>query len=572
MRKSDADRSPPIAAAGDALPNRWRRVAVPPSAIAVPAAVAVACYLGAVAAAAVAPGPGHPPMLRPAGAILLAALVLSPVPRWWLLLAAALPAHLLAELPRDPLGNALAGFAGHAAGAVAGAAIVRSADAGHARMLASAHSVAVFCAAAVTAAFIAWIVEGAVTRSMGLPRTAWPAWPAHFHADLLAHVALAPAIVTWLLPGAGAERERRFEAACLLAAVLGVAVLVFAPGAFLPAPAAVPYLFVPLLLWAALRFGPRITSLSFALVVLAMFFASGRNRAFAQDLLQDADFPIHLPLLALGITLMFLAALSESLRSAQEENRSSEEWLSSAFHGSPGTVAISRHVAQAASLTGFSGALAHEVNQPLAAILSNAQAALRCVERRPPDLSQVPEILRDIVAASKHASGLVNSLRLLTRNDAEHFSPLDLNAVVLETVSLIGGEALVRQVKVRVQTAPQLPPVEGDAVQLHQVLMNLVLNAFEAMDARPPGQRTLVVSTRLEGDGNVRLAVADSGPGIPPDQLPRIFDPFYTTKATGMGLGLPICRKILVLHGGKLSVDSRVGEGTTFICTLPARK
>lgn len=570
MSKPDGDRSPSIAAAGEPLHNQWRFRMVPPSAIAVPAAVGATCYLGAVAHAMVASEPGRLAVLQPAGAILFAALVLSPVPRWWLLLAAALPAHLLAELPREPPGVALAWFAGNAAGAIVGAAMLRGADACHERMLASARSVGVFCAAAVTAALVAWIVEDAAMRAIGAARAPGP--PMRFHADLLSHVALAPAIITWLLPGAGVERERRFEAACLLAAVLGIAVLAFAPDAALPAPAAMPYLFVPLLLWAALRFGPRITSLAFALVALAMFLAAGRNRAFAQDLLQDADVPIQLPLLALGITLMFLAALGESLRRAQEENRASEEWLSSAFHGSPGTVAISRHVARAASLSGFSGALAHEVNQPLAAILSNAQAALRCVERRPPDLSQVPAILKDIVAASKHASGLVNSLRLLTRNDAEHFAPLDLNAVVLETVGLIGGEALVRQVRVRVQTAPRLPMVDGDAVQLHQVLMNLVLNAFEAMDAQPPAQRTLVVSTRMEGDANVRLAVADSGPGIPPDQLRRIFDPFYTTKATGMGLGLPICRKILVLHGGKLSVDSRVGEGTTFVCTLPARK
>ena len=228
------------------------------------------------------------------------------------------------------------------------------------------------------------------------------------------------------------------------------------------------------------------------------------------------------------------------------------------------------HLMRVASLTEFSSALAHELNQPLTAILSNAQAALRFLARDPPDVTEIHSILTEIVEADKRAGLMIHHLRLLMKKGEEEFLHIDLNQVVKEVLEFLHGEFVTHDIDVRVSLSPDLPYVNGDRVQLQQLLLNLVSNACDAMRRAACPQRTLGVTTIHGYDGRVQLVVSDTGPGIPANQLDHIFEPFYTTKENGLGLGLPISRRIALAHGGTLAAEHRDDEGASFRLALPA--
>jgi two-component system, LuxR family, sensor kinase FixL len=229
------------------------------------------------------------------------------------------------------------------------------------------------------------------------------------------------------------------------------------------------------------------------------------------------------------------------------------------------------HLTRVASLTDFSGTLAHELNQPLAAILSNAQAAVRMLSTVPPNLAEVRVILREIAEADKRAGALINHLRLLMKNSDEQFAPLDVNHLVQQVLDLVQGEFLLRRIELKTSFANALPQVIGDHVQLQQLVLNLVLNACEAMQYSGRAERILSIDTHHGADGTVQVLLTDTGPGIPQERLDRVFEPFYTTKANGLGLGLSICRKIAIAHGGTLTAQNVPGGGASFRCTLPVR-
>ena len=226
------------------------------------------------------------------------------------------------------------------------------------------------------------------------------------------------------------------------------------------------------------------------------------------------------------------------------------------------------HLSRVAMLGELSGSLAHELNQPLAAILSNAQAAQRFLARDPPQLDRVTEILADIVSSDKRAGAVITRLRsLMRREDAMH-QRIDMNEVVQEVLSLMRSDLLNRQVWVGTELALRLPAVLGDRVQLQQVLLNLVINGCDAM-AGIETQREVVVRSGSASGQNVRVSVADRGPGIPPADLERIFEPFVTTKPQGMGLGLAICRSIVKAHGGRLWAANSPEGGAMLHVELP---
>jgi two-component system sensor kinase FixL len=227
------------------------------------------------------------------------------------------------------------------------------------------------------------------------------------------------------------------------------------------------------------------------------------------------------------------------------------------------------HLTRVASLTDFSGTLAHELNQPLTAILSNAQAALRMLSNDPPNLPEVRIILRDIAEADKRAGVLIHHLRLLMKNSSEEFTQVDANHLAQEVLDLAQGEFLLRKVELKTSFCRDLPLLYGDPVQLQQLVLNLVLNACEAMQHSGLPERVLSVDTQHGADGTVQILVSDTGPGIPAQLLARVFEPFYSTKANGLGLGLSICRKIATHHGGSLSVQNHQGGGASFRCALP---
>jgi PAS domain S-box-containing protein len=228
------------------------------------------------------------------------------------------------------------------------------------------------------------------------------------------------------------------------------------------------------------------------------------------------------------------------------------------------------HLTRVAILGELSGAVAHELNQPLTAILSNAQAAQRLLARAPSDLAVVSEILDDIVTDDLRAGEVITRLRALLKKGEASFQPLDLNDVTTEVLGLARSELIERHVTVSTRLALGLPGILGDRVQLQQVMLNLLLNACEAMGTRTSIERRLTVSTALDGDGLLLAAIADRGSGIPPDAIDRLFEPFFTTKPHGLGLGLSICRSIIAAHGGRLWADNNTDGGATFTVALPA--
>jgi signal transduction histidine kinase len=227
------------------------------------------------------------------------------------------------------------------------------------------------------------------------------------------------------------------------------------------------------------------------------------------------------------------------------------------------------HIGRVSAMGELSASLAHELNQPLTAILSNAQAAQNLLACDVVDLEALREILSDIVADDKRAAAVIRRLRGLLRKGDLEFVPLDVNEIVSEVGWLVKNDALTRNVSLRLDLACDLPGVLGDRVQLQQVVLNLVLNGLEAL--RPPwaGARTLVIRTARGSATTVTVAVQDSGIGIDERDPDRIFQPFYTTKAEGLGMGLAIARTIVDAHGGRLTAVNNEHGGATVHFTLP---
>ena len=226
------------------------------------------------------------------------------------------------------------------------------------------------------------------------------------------------------------------------------------------------------------------------------------------------------------------------------------------------------HLSRVASLGEMAGSLAHEINQPLMAILSNAQAAQRFMAGENCDLAEVRAILADVVADDKRAGEIIYRLRALLRKGEVQRVPLEINNVVEDVIGLTRNELLNRGVVASSELAPDLPCLHGDRIQLQQVVLNLIVNACDAMEGLS-GSHQLTVRTRAVDGAAVELSVSDSGCGIPAADLERIFEPFVSTKKDGMGLGLSVCRTIVAAHGGRLWAESLGGRGATLRFTLP---
>ena len=226
------------------------------------------------------------------------------------------------------------------------------------------------------------------------------------------------------------------------------------------------------------------------------------------------------------------------------------------------------HAARVATLGELSASIAHEVNQPLAAIITNGEAALRWMARKEPDLGEAQDALRRVIQDGERASEVIRRIRALTRKNEQNRTALDLNAVIEESLALVQREIAGRHIVLNLDLAPDLPAVEAERIQLQQVLINLLLNAVQAMDAVAPETRRLRLRTFAD-DGQASLAVEDSGPGFDPDTAAKLFSAFFTTKSSGMGMGLSICRSIVEAAGGRIWATRNAGPGATFHFTLP---
>ena len=228
------------------------------------------------------------------------------------------------------------------------------------------------------------------------------------------------------------------------------------------------------------------------------------------------------------------------------------------------------HLMRVSVLGQLSGAIAHELNQPLTAILAYAQAARKIISRKSPDLGKITEVLDDIVAEDNRASEVIRRLRGLLRKGESKTEAINLNDLVESTLRLLHSELIDRRIKVDVDLGRDLPGTSGDPVQLQQVLLNLLMNAMDAINAAAPAQRVITVGTRSSGRGAIEAFISDRGQGIAAEERGRIFQPFFTTKRHGLGLGLAICSTIMKTHGGKLDISNNIDGGATASFTLPA--
>ena len=227
------------------------------------------------------------------------------------------------------------------------------------------------------------------------------------------------------------------------------------------------------------------------------------------------------------------------------------------------------HVARVSTMGELAASVAHELNQPLGAILANAEAAELFLNQNPPALDELRDILTDIRKDDERASEVIRRMRALLRKHELERLPLEINSVMEDVLQVVSGDAALRKMAISADLAPGLPKILGDRVHLQQVLLNLILNAMDAMAGEVRGQRRLSLRTRLNTDGLVEIAVMDSGHGIAPEKLPSVFEPFYTTKPNGMGMGLSISRTIIEAHHGRITAENNSTGGATFRVTLP---
>jgi signal transduction histidine kinase len=227
------------------------------------------------------------------------------------------------------------------------------------------------------------------------------------------------------------------------------------------------------------------------------------------------------------------------------------------------------HVARVSTLGQLASALTHELNQPLGAILRNAEAAEIFLQRDQPNLEEIRAILADIRRDDRRAGDVIDRMKTLFKRRNLVSSRLDLRNLVEDTVALARADAEARQMQITVQVPPQLPAVYGDRVHLQQVLLNLILNGMDAMNATPKLERRLTVRASETKDGSLLVAVSDCGTGIALEEIVRIFEPFFTTKPDGMGMGLAISRTIIQAHGGEIRAANNALGGATFAFTLP---
>jgi signal transduction histidine kinase len=217
----------------------------------------------------------------------------------------------------------------------------------------------------------------------------------------------------------------------------------------------------------------------------------------------------------------------------------------------------------------MTASIAHEVNQPLTGVVTYGGACLRWLDGEVPRIDQARSAVEQMIGSARHASDVIARIRALSKKGALETAQLDINEAIDDVIALIRREINVHGVSLRLDLGTSLPPVDGDRIQLQQVIMNLLVNGIQAMSAVTGRRRELRIRTREHETDQILVAVEDSGTGIEPEHVGRLFNAFFTTKPDGMGMGLSICRSIIEAHGGRLWATANVPHGATFQFTLP---
>jgi PAS domain S-box-containing protein len=620
-------------------------------------------------------------LIFPPHAVLVSVLLLVPIRHWWAYTLAAICSHFLATRQADwPVLYSLHCEAFDAVQNVATAAGIRIFIKSPLKTFELPDAIAFVLIAVVVVPFGTAFWGAAFTISNHYGTQYWVEWRNLGISNGVTAIVLVPAI----LHGRRILSARRppghlVEASLLAAGILTVGLLVFDKS---PAgPDASPVLLyapIPLLIWAAVRFG--LGGMSISMVVTTVQAIWGTMHGHGPFLLQTpAENVLALQsfLLVISIPLFFLAVVVEEQKRSQDALRESEEryrevvesqidpvcryradttltfvneaycryfgkkrealigskfldlipapawntvlanlaslnlehrahtqehevilsdgslgwqqWVNHPIVGPDGTVteyqAIGRdisdrkraeearriltHATRVSTVGALAGSLAHELNQPLAAILSNAQAGSRFLAGPTPNVPEVREVLLDIAQDTKRAGEVIRQMRTLIKREDLRFDELELNPLIQDVVRLLHSDTVIRKVQTALDLHGDLRPVRGDSVQLQQVTLNLMLNAFDAMKDVPEGERTVCVRTRPSGASAVQIEVSDRGTGIHPERLARLFEPFQTTKPEGLGLGLAISRSIVEAHGGRLWGMNNPDRGATFCFTVP---
>lgn len=346
------------------------------------------------------------------------------------------------------------------------------------------------------------------------------------------------------------------EAFTLTVCLLAVGLWVFTTSADSKAVPALVYAPIPFLLWAALRF--EVAGASWALLAIAYLSTwnaiNGRG-PFAGGSREDHVLQLQLFLMAVALPLLFMAVVVGERRLAHalpiremDERRRMQEDL--------------RHASRLAVLSEFTASIAHEINQPLGAILCNTEAAELLLQAPSPPLDEIRRILADVRKDDLRASEVIRSLRSLLKQGEFESQSIEINRVIREVIAILRSEAQRRNIDLRVELARSEPIVTGNRVYLQQVLLNLMINAMEAMQDIQEAKQLSVSTSQSEDE--VVVAVADRGPGIPPEWIPRLFERFFSTKSEGMGMGLAISRSIVEQHGGRIWVKPQLTEVLSF--------
>jgi C4-dicarboxylate-specific signal transduction histidine kinase len=265
---------------------------------------------------------------------------------------------------------------------------------------------------------------------------------------------------------------------------------------------------------------------------------------------------VHAFLLTISMPMMFLAALVEERRRTEEETRRQRDELA--------------HALRVTTMGELTASIAHELGQPLTAIVSNAQAGRHLLDREADRSDSIREILADVVEDANRAAEIVQRLRALFRKETAQRVSLDINALIDSAVGLLGAELRQKRIIVRFVRIERLPPVLGDPVQLQQVVLNLLMNAADAVAASVEGPRVIMVDVNASRSGRLVFSVYDSGIGVKePAQLERMFEHFVSTKSQGLGMGLTISRSIVEAHGGRIWAAANPGRGLTLYVELP---
>jgi C4-dicarboxylate-specific signal transduction histidine kinase len=228
------------------------------------------------------------------------------------------------------------------------------------------------------------------------------------------------------------------------------------------------------------------------------------------------------------------------------------------------------HLSRVAAMGELAASIAHELNQPLSGIISNASAGQRFIDRGDADLQELRDLLADIVADGRRAGDVIRGIQRMVKKGVPARQRVNLNDLIINVAHIVNPNAMLQSCQLETLLESNLPAIEADPIQLQQVLLNLVINAFDAMHDTPAPHRKVVIATERNGDSTIRTSVRDYGVGIPEEVRERLFEQFFTTKAKGLGMGLSIVRSIVEAHGGTIVAENAEGRGARFTFILPA--